>query len=262
MQSTIFGALIALSCAQVAVAQDAGAVSEVVKLTVTRQTSIQGLKVFGQSGLELEVGVQVAGKPLLSVDLEQSKLIRFVDDKGTDLSKGAPKRFFGWVSMNSSFRDEATDSCLLQIKTETLPDDGAGMLELTAEIALKSASGSETKEEKVALEEGAKITCAPIPLEIRGVEAVEFGDSKFSVQLASDQSLDAIKELEFLGADGKPMKVESMGSGSFGFGGKKTYTKSVGLPSRPDEVTVRITSYAKTEVVTVPLELSIGMGLR
>ena len=58
------------------------------------------------------------------------------------------------------------------------------------------------------------------------------------------------------------MKADSMGSGSFGFGGKKTYTKSFGLPSRPDEVTVRITSYAKTEVVTVPLKLSIGMGLR
>ena len=260
MQSTIFGALIAVLLVSTAAAQ--GAETEVLKLTVARKPSIEGLKVFGEPRVELEVGVRVPGKPLLSVDLEQSKLLRFVDDKGTDLAKGAPKGFFGWASMSASFRDEATDSSLLQIKTSTLPADGAGKLELEAEIALKSASGSETKEEKVALEEGAKITCAPIPLEIRGIEAVDFGDSKFSDQLASDQSLDAIRELEFLGADGKPMKADSMGSGSFGFGGKKTYTKSFGLPSRPDEVTVRITSYAKTEVVTVPLKLSIGMGLR
>ncbi|MEC7726992.1 MAG: hypothetical protein VYD05_15825 [Planctomycetota bacterium] len=260
MQCTIAGVWFAASMLSVVVAQ--GPVSEVVKMTVARKASIKGLKTFSQPGVELEVGVRVPGKPLLSVDLDKCKLRRFVDDKGTDLSAGAPKGFFGWVSMSSSFREDPTDSCILQIKTKTLPGAGAGAIELEAEVALTSASGSESKEERIALKKGAKISCGPIPIEIRGMEEVDFGDSKFSVQLASDQSMDAIKALEFLGADGKPMKAEPMGSGSFGFGGKKTYTRSYGLPERPSEVTVRITAYANKETIVVPLKLSIGMGLR
>ena len=260
MHCTIAGVWFTVSMLSVAVAQ--GPVSEVVKMTVARKASIKGLKTFSQPGVELEVGVQVPGKPLLSVDLEKCKLRRFVDDKGTDLSAGAPKGFFGWVTMSSSFREEPTDSCILQIQTKTLPGAGAGAIELEAEVALKSASGSESKEERIALKEGAKISCGPVPIEVREVEAVDFGDSKFSVQLASDQSMDAIKALAFLGADGKPMKAEAMGSGSFGFGSKKTYTRSYGLPERLDAVTVRITAFAQTETVMVPLKLSIGMGLR
>ena len=260
MQCTIAGALIALSLTQIAVAQ--GTRTEVLKLTVSREPSIEGMKVFGGRGLELEVGVLVKDTTLLAIDFEQCKLHRFVDDKGTDLSEGAlGPGGFKWVQM-VTYGAEATDACMLKLETFTLPAKRAGRIELEAEIALKCASGSQKEEAKVQLKKGAEIDCGPVPLKIRSVEEVDFGDSKFSVQLASDQSMDAIKALEFLGADGKPMKAEPMGSGSFGFGGKKTYTRSYGLPERPGEVTVRITAYANNQTVVVPLKLSIGMGLR
>ena len=54
MQSTIFGALIAVSLVSTAAAQ--GTETEVLKLTVARKPSIEGLKVFGEPRVELDVG--------------------------------------------------------------------------------------------------------------------------------------------------------------------------------------------------------------
>ena len=260
MKCTIAGALIALSLTQIAVAQ--GTQTEVLKLTVSREPSIEGMKVFGGRGLELEVGVLVKDKTLLAIDFEQCKLHRFVDDKGTDLSEGAlGPGGFKWVQM-VTYGAEATDACMLKLETFTLPAKRAGRIELEAEIALKCASGSQKEEAKVQLKKGAEIDCGPVPLKIRSVEEVDFGDSKFSVQLVSDRPMDEIKAVEFLDADGKPVGAQQMGTGSFGFAGNMTYTRSYGLSKRLDAATIRVISYAKTEILNVPLKLSIGMGLQ
>ena len=120
MHCTIAGVWFTVSMLSVSVAVAQGPVSEVVKMTVARKASIKGLKTFSQPGVELEVGVQVPGKPLLSIDLDKCKLRRFVDDKGTDLSAGAPKGFFGpfqWSSIAPSQvedEDAGVEPLLLQ----------------------------------------------------------------------------------------------------------------------------------------------------
>jgi hypothetical protein len=53
-----------------------------------------------------------------------------------------------------------------------------------------------------------------------------------------------------------------MGTGSFGMGGKKTYTKRFGLPKRLAVVNLRIVSYVKMATIEVPIKLSMGLGLR
>lgn len=256
------GAGIALFLAQAGLAQTSSGKVEVVQLTVRQKPTIDGVKMFGEPGIELQVAAKVPGKPILAVDADKSRLVRFVDDKGTDLQKGAPTGFFSWVSLSNAFREEPTDSCLLDIKTKTLPGSGAGKLELEAEVVLISASGSVTKDQKVKLEKGAKITCGPVPMTLGSVEKSSFGGSALNVQISSDQRMDAVKEIVFVDAKGDEIEVQPMGEGSFGFGGKKTYTKSFGLPKKLGEVTVRITSYAKMDTVKVPVKLSIGMGLR
>lgn len=256
------GAAIALFLAPAAVAQETSTRVEAVQLTVRSKPTIDGVKMFGDPGIELQLAVKVPGKPILSVDADNSKLVRFVDDQGTDLAKGAPTGFFSWVSLSNAFRDEPTDSCLLDIKTKTLPSGKAGRLEIEAEIALIAASGSQTKEQKVQLKKGTKITCGPVPMTLGNVEKSSFGGSELNVQISSDQRMDAIKSLVFVDAKGKEIEVQPMGESSFGFGGKKTYTKSFGLPKKLGAVTIKITSYAKMEAVKVPVKLSVGMGLK
>ena len=97
---------------------------------------------------------------------------------------------------------------------------------------------------------------------IGDVEDAKFGDSVVSVGITSNERMDGVKEIHFLDAQGKQMEAQSMGESSFGFAGKKTYTKTFGLPQKLDEVTVRIVSYANMETIEVPVKLSVGVGLR
>jgi hypothetical protein len=84
---------------------------------------------------------------------------------------------------------------------------------------LISASGSQEKQETVALKKGTEIKCAPIPLRLGSVDKSSFG-------------------------------------------GKKTYTRTFGLPKKLASVIVKIISYEKTETIEVPVKLSMGLGLR
>lgn len=256
------GVLVLLSVANVTYAQDHQTAVEPVKLTIRHKPTMAGIKVFGDPGLELQVAVKVPGKPILAVDAAKSRIIKFVDDTGTDLKAGAPTGFFSWVSMSNAFRDEPVDSVLLDITTKTLPGKKSHRIEIEAIVALISASGTQDKQEKVALEKDIKIACAPIPLTLGSVETSSFGGSALKVQFASSQRMDAIKEILFLDKSGKQIDAKSMGTGSFGFGGKKTYTRTFGLPKKMASVTVKIVSYAKMETIEVPVKLSMGLGLR
>lgn len=258
----MLGALVLLSAAKVTIAQDQQVAVEPVQLTVRHKPTLEGVKVFGEPGLELQVAVKATGKPILSVADDKCKLTRWVADDGTDLKAGAPTGFFNWVRMSQAFRDEPVDSALLDIRTETLPGKKAQRFELEAVVALISATGSQEKKAKVELKKGTKIGCAPIPLTIGSVDQSSFGGSALNVQLSSEEPMDAIKAIEFFDAQGKKIDAKSMGSGSFGFGGKKTYTKTFGLPKKMAAVTIKITAYEKMETIEVPLKLSVGIGLR
>lgn len=258
----MLGAVVLVSFAGVGVAQEAAIVVEPVQLTVRRKPTIEGVETFQQPGLELQLAVKVPGKPILAVDADKSRIVTFVDDVGTDLKKGAPTGFFSWVSLVSAFRDEPTETALLDVKTETLPAGKATRIELDAVVAIVSAKGTEQKSQKVALQKGSKITCGPVPMAIGDVEDVQFGDSVVSVGITSSQSMDAVKAVQFLDADGKQMAAQAMGESSFGFAGSKTFTKTFGLPKKLAEFTVRIVSHANMETIEVPVKLSIGVGLR
>ena len=260
MRCTISAALIALSTASFVAAQTPQV--EPIKLEVRRKPTLKGVDAFGEPGVTLEVAVRAPGKPLLSVDTEQSKLVRFRDDKGTDLAKGASKGFFFWVSKRSSFGDAPKDACVLEFQTKGLPAKGAGRIELVAEVAMRSASGTASAQQEVKLKEGAKISCGPVPMFLSSVDDSEFDGSEVTVQVSAKEPMDAVKEIEFLDAQGAPMKAESMGSSSFGFGGKKTYSRAFGLPSRPKSLTVKVTYFREVETVQVPVKLSLGMGLQ
>tara|TARA_R110002096_G_scaffold91722_6_gene207555 strand:- start:542 stop:1318 length:777 start_codon:yes stop_codon:yes gene_type:complete len=258
----MLGALVLLSVAKITIAQDQQVAVEPVQLTIRHKPTLEGVKMFGDPGLELQVAVKLTGKPILSVDPAKSRIIKFVDDAGTDLKAGAPTGFFSWIQMSNAFREEPVDSALLDIKTKTLPAGKAQRIEFDAVVALITASGTQEKQEQVVLKKGTKITCGPIPMTLGSVDKSSFGGSALNVQFSSSQSMDAVKEILFLDNAGKPIEAKSMGSGSFGFGGKKTYTKTFGLPKQLANVTIKIIAHANVETIEVPIKLSMGLGLR
>ena len=259
MRCTTVGAWIALSLTQICGAQSTVSRVEPVSLTVRRTPKIEGVQVFGEPGVELQLAALVRGKPILSVDAAASALVRFVDDKGTDLAAGAPKGFFSWVRLANAFREEPTESCLLDIRTETLPAAGAARIELEAKVALVTASGTVSGDQNIRMEKGAEITCGPTPMRLGDVEE---GDGGADVQVVSDAPMDAVKEIAFLDGAGRVIQSTSTGSGSFGFAGKKTYTRSYRVTGDALPVKVRVVAHANVEKVVLPVKLTIGVGLQ
>lgn len=238
-----------------------GAKVEAVELNVRRKPTIDGVQTFGEPGLELKLAVLVPGKPILEVDADSSRLVRFVDDKGTDLAAGAPKGFFSWVSLDTAFREEPIESAMLQIKTGTLPADGAGRVELEAVIALRSAEGEQKKQARVALQKGQAIEHGPVPMKVSNVSEGGFGGGALKVDISSEVPLTAVKAFEFLDAAGVVLEVSDNGKSSMSMGDRTTYTRSFGLPEKVDAVTLRIVSYEKVETVELPVSIAFGPGL-
>lgn len=262
MRCTMLGALVLLSAAKVTVAQESSAEVEVVTMTIRHKPTIKGVRSFGDAGLELQLAVLAPGKPILAVDPGKSRIIRFMDDVGTDLAKGAPTGFFSWISLSNAFRKEPVETGLLDIATKSLPAKKAQRIEFEAVVALKSVSGTQEKSELLQLKKGTKITVGPIPMTLGDVGEPDAGGSALSIQISSEQSMDTIQEFRFTDKAGKDLDAKPMGSGSYGFGGKKTYTRSFGLPKKMAKVTLHVRAYKKIEIVEVPVKLSIGLGLR
>jgi hypothetical protein len=76
----------------------------------------------------------------------------------------------------------------------------------------------------------------------------------------ADRPTEAIKKLAFFDAEGREVESQVLGQSSSGFGDRMTYGTLYGLARKLDRVTVRITYYETLEPVTVPLDLTTGVG--
>jgi hypothetical protein len=129
-------------------------------------------------------------------------------------------------------------------------------------VVLLCGADEKTVEQKgLALKKGSKLTIGPVPITLGQIEDARFGEAKQMVTFESKQPLNAIKKVEFLSADGKPIKHQTMGSGQGGFNDDITYSVSFGLMQKLDSITLRLTYFNKVEELTLPLKMDIGPGL-
>lgn len=221
-------------------------------------------------GLTLRPGTAVyfriirKDKVLIFVDETASKLASFTDDKGTVLAKpGSVDRLKNWWLGAFSEISEDGHVYHFSIVSDTkTPAPGARTLQAKAVIVLFCGSDEKTEKQKdVALKVNTKITVGPIQMTISKIWQEERGDEKLTaVTLESDKRFYPIRKLEFLGPDGKAIETLNLGEGSTSMGGKLTYDRTFGLKSQVDKVTVRITYFAKTEKLTVPVDVNVGVG--
>jgi len=215
-----------------------------------------------RSGTTLHVRVARQDKTIISLDRNASKLSSFTDDKGTVLSETKKRRWGSdWLGSWPRISDDG-HSCMLKISSPKTPAAGASKLIVKADIVLACGSDIKTAEQKdFALTKGSKLTVGPVPMKVQSVKDSSFGKAKMRVELISSKSFDAVKALTFIGADGKEIKYDSLGEGTSGIAGKMTYSKAIGLHKKVDVVTVKVTYYQKIEKLTVPLNLTVGVGL-
>ena len=214
-----------------------------------------------QEGVTVKVFVPQPGRFIIGVDEKASKLSAFVDDRKTDLSKAKDPKAFKQDFL-SPFSEVTTDGqgIKLDLRAPRPPSAGARGIQIKADVALRVGSDEKKQEVKdVSLAES-KISLAGMNVTVKRSKDQAWGDYKMSVTINANRPQDCIRKLSFVGADGKEIKSGIISRSSFSFGTGGNWDVTYGLERVVDKATIRVEYFDKVEVVSVPLDMDLGVG--
>lgn len=209
-------------------------------------------------GTHVYIEITDKTKNFLSFDDKASKLAAFTDDKGTDLTK-IKKKSWGRPNWLGSFPKITDDKhgARFEIKSTVCPAKGATKVKIDATIVLLAGSGQKTEtQEDVELKLDAKITIGPAPFTIDRIEKGR-GSWKRAVTLFTEKPVDGIKSIKFYDADGKEIESKRTSRST----SNKNVSWTYSLKKKVDKATIKIEYYQKVEKITVPINISLGVGL-
>jgi hypothetical protein len=248
---------LALSAAGVA-ADDPGKAGkpavEVVSLTVTRGVEGKGFAFPQAPSTGLTALVQVPGKQILVLGTD-SEVTSFRDDKDTDLTKLR----FGKLSFFAATFSKDRSSLLVNLNSfGNAPARGANKLTLKGKLVLACGKDEKKSEEKeVEMKQKATAKVGDFTLRVTSEKSFTGGPS-FIIQSPTP----AIKSVSCKDADGKPVEVRAgFGTNLFYNAVDKAWTASFSLTRPVKSVKATISYYATVENVTVPVDLTVSLGL-
>lgn len=219
---------------------------------------------MGKEGTTIHLLTKNPKVRIIGIGDKKSRVASLTDDKQTNLLRSKEDDRFGGSMFGPLQAHIAPGGhqCELEIKAPRIPARGAAKIQLDATVVLLCGAEEKTVEQQgLALKKGSKLTIGPVPMTLGPIEAARFGEAKQVVTFESKQPLNAIRKVEFLAADGRPIKHQAMGSGEGGFNDDITYSVSFGLMQKADSVTLRLTYYSKVEELSLPLKMDVGLGL-
>jgi hypothetical protein len=226
---------------------------------------------LGLSGTHLILMATLPGRHAIGVDPSATRLTRFTDDRGTDLTQFGGRRL-GDQSAASlrpmpMFGDDDPSRLYLNVDSERTPAPGASRITLKADVVVLCAGGEKTVEQAKVPLKGGKITVGPVPMSV-DPDPVDFGSAPAGdapagatsrVTLSADRPLDQIKGIAFIGPDGEAIDARLLGEGRGELLGKARYSRSYGLARKVAAATLRITYYEATPVVS-STGMATGVG--
>ena len=214
----------------------------------------QGLSMMRRPGLEVDLHFHAPKETVLSLDSKQTSLVLKQDD-GTELP--LDEMFDGQFSLSVN---EQSDKGVVSMRTSEIPAKGTKQIQLEGDLVLVVGRDLKTVDVEIALEEGKELKFGPLDVTV-GQIGDAFGEPfKKSVELSSKKSFDAIAKVEFVDAKGKTVESSSGGSGTFGFAGDVTYSRSWQIASDAKSIKAKVSYYTKTEALKVPCKLEFGLG--
>jgi hypothetical protein len=215
--------------------------------------------VYGSSGTTLEVTVSAPGKYIVGIDAKKCKLEHFTDDKKTKLFAGGG--LFGGASwLNEYFVQITPDAerCSVQLTGQTAPAKGANKVLVKGSLIINCGSDEKTTDKKeIAMKLNTEASVGTYTLKVTQA-ASQFNGGQIAI--LSDAR--DVKSAEFLDAAGKTIQVlPPFRSSTFDSKSKRKESLSYFLPKKIDAVTVKVTYFNKVEAMTVPFDLSVGVGL-
>ncbi|MHC4981840.1 MAG: hypothetical protein ACYTF6_01565 [Planctomycetota bacterium] len=218
--------------------------------------------IFGRlAGTTIHLLVKIPRGSIVAVERGASVLKEFADDKNKPLGKPGGDDFTGgWLG---SFVKIAEDrrSCTLQIESDELPSAAARELRVRANLVLTCGSNAKTSRKNVTLEKGKRFMLGSLPVEIADVGESKWQPGGLAVELVSSRNFKLIRELTAVGPDGKPISVSKVSSSRSSIGKEVTYTARYELDKKVTSATFKVSYFEKTENVSVPIDLTVGVGL-
>ncbi len=226
------------------------------------------LYVGSNEGTEVVLYLKADGKTMLDSEKSANILTKFADDTGTDLTKAAApvpssasrSAFAARNPLQTSLRvSDDGQTAALTLRSSILPAADATKIILRGALPINCGTHSvKDTQNNVALTKDAVITIAGHPAK---VDSVEDMGAQMVITISSNQSFSTIKTVRFLDADGHEIKSKVSSRGSYGINGSMTYSVSYALDEKVTKADVECNYWDKAEVVTVPIDLVIGVGI-
>jgi hypothetical protein len=234
---------------------------KVTALSVTAPEKNEEGRRSMNDGTSLTIKVTQPGKFILALDEDASKVASFTDDKGANLLVKSPSGREGIWPFPEISKDGHSVS--VKVQSPAIPTAGAAAIQLKGALVLTCGADEKTaSQQDVDIKKDATLSAGALSAKVESVEENKWGDEKsWMVSLQSDKDFAAIKALALVGADGKEIEGRLSGSGRMGFMGKASYNRDYAFKVKPGKMTVKVTYFDKTEKVTVPVDLSVSVGL-
>jgi hypothetical protein len=225
---------------------------------------------LANSGTAVDLRLKL-DRPIARFDEQASRLIRFADDRGGDLTQ--PPR---GMQVNTFFDDNKPFSVKLGPKPEEAevivrgfgtPARGATKLQIHVDLVFLAGAGEQTAERKgLQPTPGTRATIGPLHLRFRdpqqagplgGVFRAPGESAQNAMQIAFDyQRLEKpIKSVVCLNPEGK--QVGTLEGSSFS--GEQGGTVWFGIP-KMTRIHLRVVYFEKSGTITVPVRLETGVG--
>lgn len=201
----------------------------------------------------LALSLRSAGKKIVSVDEEGSKVLTFADDRGTDL-----KGEFGYFPQIAE--DGSVAILDLHGTRSVSPEAGALIAKGQLKVGLASRTNA-LRAGPVEVGKGAVLKFADdLQFEITRAGKPEWGDAPFSVSLTIKRDVPEVAAVRFFDGTGKQIEAERAGSSRSGFLGRVSLTWDFTLQARVEQLAAEVDVWSDLEEKVAPFDLRVGIG--
>lgn len=209
-------------------------------------TSVSCLVIFPQGGI-------------IKFDQDNSSLVKFVDNLGTNLINDKIPVGSGIGMMNEVSSDRK--AVMFEINGLNLPDNKATSIMASGHVCILTATSKKpSKIDNIALKVGSKFNIADLQLEITNVGKPIWGEGVVSVTFSSKSDVSKIANIEFYDTKGGIIKSSSEGSGIQTVDDKKTYQIAYNLQRQPETLNLSIICWEDMKKLKVPFDFQVSVG--
>jgi hypothetical protein len=228
-----------------------------------------GLHAAPEEGTTLALLIEAAQQSILSVETKDCKILKFRDDRDTDLAQAKGPAEGGNLPLhpqagpeNCTFTGEVEPTgrrATVTVHSPHLPAGGANRLSLEADLVMRIGRGERIVEQKDVNLKFDTIKVSPSPLVVMTQEPVEgmVQANGMQVMLLHQGPIQReIKKVAFIGPDGAEITMQGTGSGQSG----SVHNMYYSLSRRVETCTVRLTVPERIETVTLSFTIETGVG--